>query len=866
MAGNQVETRVRLTAEGMAEVIQAFERVSKAGQKSAKETETAFAAVNKQFSELGRTLLGGLGLVLIAEKFKELFKGALESAEGLTRLSAQTGLSTDAIQALGRAARETGLSVDVANAGVAKFTISMGKAEIGGKLTANALAQLGLSIGDIKKSTPDQQLLAIANALARIPEAAKRSQIEVAIFGKAGAQLDQALIKLGTDGIDGLLGRMKALGVYMDRDSINQLKHTAETMRDVGDEATGLGRQFLIGLLPGVQGAMDGILTATTSKGVPAMKQLGEWAGWAIKVIVSGFLTAGKVIGVFFDQYAESYNKIKTGDFTDKLRGFWGLTGPGAIAGAVKKIRTEQFQDELGKALAAIWSPGEKPGTPKPGEGPPGGAGGVTAADVAIAQAKYKLLAQLKDNELALFLVQSKLQMDIDTEQYKQGAITLQDYYAKRAAIIASEYDKRIAITRQKAAAEARVPVADSDIGTQALARQTAQAKLQGQIDDAQAKRAEALQANLNAEAAAQTALDQRTIAAQERLLTLEGKKYDAARLRLASDLLALDLELRQGGVGDTKRGGIEGEFAQQGAAKIGFDEKAQQANATLSELATKTKEVQDLVRDGQIFSIDGQQRILELDRERLPLLQQQAAAMLVLAKESGDPTAIANAEAFSEKINAITVSTNEAGVAMAQLKLGVEGAVGKGINTFLTDALSGTKNLKQTFRDTALSIVSDLEKIAQKALEEAILKQIFGAASGGAATGSFLSIAFSAIAAGGAGGGLIRGPGTSTSDSIPLLASDREYIVNADATAQPGVLPLLEALNGGKLRGTAGTGVPKFATGGLVTGGAAAPVIKLVNVLDPTTVGDHLQTAAGEQAVLNIIAKNPSRIRNAIQ
>jgi hypothetical protein len=53
--------------------------------------------------------------------------------------------------------------------------------------------------------------------------------------------------------------------------------------------------------------------------------------------------------------------------------------------------------------------------------------------------------------------------------------------------------------------------------------------------------------------------------------------------------------------------------------------------------------------------------------------------------------------------------------------------------------------------------------------------------------------------------GGLITGPGTGTSDSIPILASDREYIVNARQTARN--LPLLNAINSGQLTSRSRTG-----------------------------------------------------------
>ncbi|MET3578205.1 hypothetical protein ABID19_001222 [Mesorhizobium robiniae] len=48
------------------------------------------------------------------------------------------------------------------------------------------------------------------------------------------------------------------------------------------------------------------------------------------------------------------------------------------------------------------------------------------------------------------------------------------------------------------------------------------------------------------------------------------------------------------------------------------------------------------------------------------------------------------------------------------------------------------------------------------------------------------------------AGGGGVRGPGTSTSDSIPAMLSDGEYVVNAAATAKH--RPLIEAINADRL------------------------------------------------------------------
>lgn len=85
-----------------------------------------------------------------------------------------------------------------------------------------------------------------------------------------------------------------------------------------------------------------------------------------------------------------------------------------------------------------------------------------------------------------------------------------------------------------------------------------------------------------------------------------------------------------------------------------------------------------------------------------------------------------------------------------------------------------------------------------------------FEAPSAGGSTGGSTSSQAPApvsVVATRASGGIITGPGTSTSDSIPARLSNGEYVVNARATA--GFLPLLNAINDAGLQ-------PRFAMGGL--------------------------------------------------
>ena len=68
------------------------------------------------------------------------------------------------------------------------------------------------------------------------------------------------------------------------------------------------------------------------------------------------------------------------------------------------------------------------------------------------------------------------------------------------------------------------------------------------------------------------------------------------------------------------------------------------------------------------------------------------------------------------------------------------------------------------------------------------------------------------------ADGGMIHGPGSGTSDEVPIWASNGEFMMNARATAR--YRHLLEAMNSGSP--VPGFGMPAFAAGGAIGGGAA--------------------------------------------
>ena len=205
---------------------------------------------------------------------------------------------------------------------------------------------------------------------------------------------------------------------------------------------------------------------------------------------------------------------------------------------------------------------------------------------------------------------------------------------------------------------------------------------------------------------------------------------------------------------------------------------------------------------DAVVASRDTTETEKKIARARLAVLEQLKGAEAVgIDRQNAGPL-----DQYRERLRQ---ATGDMGQAIEEVEVnGLDS-----LTQSLTAIVTGTESVSSAFKKMAASIISDLIRIAA---QKAILS-IIGGGFAGFAGGGRISDA-PGFANGGSPGGLIRGPGTGRSDSIlamlsdgkgPIRISSDEFIVNAAATKQH--LPLLQAINGGRL--------PKFATGGLVSG-----------------------------------------------
>ena len=145
-------------------------------------------------------------------------------------------------------------------------------------------------------------------------------------------------------------------------------------------------------------------------------------------------------------------------------------------------------------------------------------------------------------------------------------------------------------------------------------------------------------------------------------------------------------------------------------------------------------------------------------------------------------------------------------------------------------------KSLAQGFSQMARQIIAELVRIM---VMKAVMKLIGAFAGAGGGAESAAGVGGGAHSGGGmASGGLVRGPGTSTSDSIFARLSNNEYVVKAKAVAHYGA-GFFERLNNLQMPNLA------FAGGGLVGGSSMSSIYNNSSSFSPT-VNVYMPPASG--------------------
>ena len=251
------------------------------------DVQQKFAQVESMAAGLGNKLKGalvGLGAGLTAGAFAGLVKEVVQANAALHDLSIQTGASVAALGQFKALGAYTSTAVEDIAGAMNKLAKSMASSNADAAGAGAAVRALGLDFGKIKSMAPEDQMLAVAQAMDQFQDGAGKSAVAQALFGKEGAKLLPFLKDLADehDKISGALTEQE-----------KAYRATQAAMSDAfGDNLTRISKEsdkwkkdIANGMVPALYEASNAFIAVTTGAGgfkeqISAMSRDGTFADW----------------------------------------------------------------------------------------------------------------------------------------------------------------------------------------------------------------------------------------------------------------------------------------------------------------------------------------------------------------------------------------------------------------------------------------------------------------------------------------------------------------------------------------------------------------------------------------------------------
>jgi hypothetical protein len=242
---------VELTAQ-TTQFVAAMGRASASAQAAANKVTRAFSGVQGAAAALGASLsVAGFALMI---------KRSIDAADRLNDLSKATGVAVETLGGIGFAAQQSGLDLDGVAKAFGKLNLQIASATAGNQEAAHAFEVIGISVDELKRSSPDQVLARIADKFASYEDGANKAALGQAFFKREY----QAIIPLLDEGGDKLRKNIDYYRQYsrVTDDVAKRSDEFNDTMVKLRLLSGAFSKTLTAELLPGMQGLADAFLAA----------------------------------------------------------------------------------------------------------------------------------------------------------------------------------------------------------------------------------------------------------------------------------------------------------------------------------------------------------------------------------------------------------------------------------------------------------------------------------------------------------------------------------------------------------------------------------------------------------------------------
>jgi lambda family phage tail tape measure protein len=304
---------VRLAAVGGRQVRAELEGVGEAGARGFGRLSREMEAANARLAGFARRVRVAAAAAVAAATAAgvAMVRSGLQTVDAQAKLAQSLGTTVASVQTLERAGELAGVSMSGIEQATKDLTRRLSQAAAGTGPAADALDRLGLSANDLIALPLDQRVGAINAAIEAFVPVAERAAVAGQLFGEEGSiamsRIDTATLRQATEDV-------LAFGVVVSEQDADQIERTNDAISRLGLIWRGLSNQLAVAAAPALE-AVANAMAAVASRTGPL--------GIAIR-------------GLF-----DNIGRLTTyaGTFTALLAGRW-VAGMAAAAMSVRGLAT----------------------------------------------------------------------------------------------------------------------------------------------------------------------------------------------------------------------------------------------------------------------------------------------------------------------------------------------------------------------------------------------------------------------------------------------------------------------------------------------------------------------------------------------
>lgn len=202
-------------------------------------------------------------LISSIKKLHQMTLEAAHEADDLATKSMTSGVDTETLQQWQYASELIDVSVDTMTGSLTKLTKSMSSANDGNKATADAFAELGVSITDSSGNLRDTEdvFYDVVDALGQIPNETERDAMAMELLGKSAQELNPLILQ-GSDALKQLGQEAASTGYILDESQIQKLTEVDDAYQKMQLQIEATRKQMAADFAPASKTAMETFSTA----------------------------------------------------------------------------------------------------------------------------------------------------------------------------------------------------------------------------------------------------------------------------------------------------------------------------------------------------------------------------------------------------------------------------------------------------------------------------------------------------------------------------------------------------------------------------------------------------------------------------